>query len=188
MDRQRRRWMIEMLDRELRMVDTQILGNLLTGIGFFASTAILAIGGLVAVLGAAEQAMTALAALPFAVPTGRGVWEIKILFLIAIFVYAFFKFVWAFRLSNYCSILVGAAPRYPAEEAAAAVSVDQTATVIALAARHLNRGLRAYFFALAALGWFVHPMLLAFTATLVVAVLYRREFNSRALEAIGREE
>ncbi len=47
----RRRWIGEMLKRENRLVDTQTLGNLVTGIGFFASTTILVIGGLFALLG-----------------------------------------------------------------------------------------------------------------------------------------
>jgi uncharacterized membrane protein len=35
MNRERGRWMTEMLARELRMVDIQIVGNLLRSLGFF---------------------------------------------------------------------------------------------------------------------------------------------------------
>jgi uncharacterized membrane protein len=197
MDGYRRAWMAEMMARELRMVDTQIVGNLLSGIGFFASATILVVGGLVAVLGAAEQAIDAMAELPFALPTTRPVWEMKILLLITIFVYAFFKLAWAFRLTNNCSILIGAAPAVvatdstgqdtkarQATEAEAAVHAKRAAAVISLSGHHFNRGLRAYFFALAALGWFVHPILFALATAWVVFVLYRREFRSRALRAI----
>ncbi len=51
-----------------------------------------------------------LAELPFAVPSIKAVWHAKVLLLIVIFVYAFFKFAWAFRLTNNCAILIGAAP------------------------------------------------------------------------------
>ena len=54
---------------------------------------------------------------------------------------------------------------------------------------HFNRGLRAYFFALGALGWLVHPLLFAIITCGVVVILYRREFSSvalRALDALDR--
>jgi uncharacterized membrane protein len=188
MDAYRRAWMAEMMARDLRIVDTQIVGNLLSGIGFFASATILVVGGLVAVLGAAEQAIGALADLPFAQPTSRPVWEIKVLLLITIFVYAFFKFAWSFRLTNYCSILIGAAPAKTEAQSAAdpalAAHIDKATAVVSLSGHHFNRGLRAYFFALGALGWFVHPALFALATALVLFVLYRREFRSNALQAI----
>lgn len=184
MNRKRRRWMDEMLARELRMVDTQIVGNLMRSLGFFASTTILVVAGLIAVLGATEQAIATLAELPLAVPTTKAVYHGKVLLLVAIFVYAFFKFAWAFRLTNNCSILIGAAPAAPVEPARAGAHAEQAAAIVGLAAYHMNRGLRAYFFALAALGWFVHPALFALGSTWVVLVLYRREFRSRAVRAI----
>ena len=184
MNAHRHRWMREMLGRELRMVDTNILGNLVTGVGFFASTSILVIGGLVALLGAADQAVEALSHLPFAATTAQSSLEAKVLLLLAIFIYAFFKFAWAFRLSNYCSILVGGAPYRPKDEAEADLVVRQIASVHSLVAHHFNRGLRAYFLALAVLGWFLHPLVFAIASTLVVAELWRREFRSRALAAI----
>ena len=61
---------------------------------------------------------------------------------------------------------------------------QRTVAIVDRASRHFNRGLRAYFFALAALAWFVHPWLMIMAATWVVFVLYRREFRSKALAAI----
>ena len=188
MNRERGRWMTEMLARELRMVDIQIVGNLLRSLGFFASTTILLVAGLIAILGATEQAVETLAALPFAVPTTEAVWHVKVLLLVTIFVYAFFKFAWAFRLTNNCSILIGAAPAAPADPTRAAAHAERAAVIVGLAAFHLNRGLRGYFFALAALAWFLHPAIFAFVSTWVVLVLYRRDFRSRALRAVRAAE
>ena len=176
-------WMRMMLAREMRMVDTNILGNLVSGIGFIASTSIFVIGGLVALLGASDEAMDALRHLPFIEVTSRSTWEMKVLLLLIIFVYAFFKFAWSFRLSNYCSILVGAAPFQPNPEEAERIA-HEIAGAHSLVAFHFNRGLRAYFFALAVLGWFAHPLLFIAATALVVWVVYRREFRSRALEAV----
>lgn len=180
----RRRWITEMLKREVRLVDTQILGNLMTGIGFFASTTILLIGGLFALLGASEAAINALAELPIAIRTTRPVWETKVLMLVLIFVYAFFKFAWAYRLSNYCAILIGAAP--PRSEFSAADDyVERLARIANQMGHHFNRGLRAYFFALATLGWFIHPALFIAASTWVLLVLYRRDFRSREFHLLG---
>ena len=48
------------------------------------------------------------------------------------------------------------------------------------AGRHFTRGQRAFFFALAYLGWFLGPLtFLGFTAAVLVA-MYRRQFASDA--------
>lgn len=54
----RGRWMREMLRRELRMPDVIVMGHFVHSAVFFASTAILIIGGLIASLGALEKATT----------------------------------------------------------------------------------------------------------------------------------
>ncbi len=46
-----------MLVRENRMIDANINSSLQNGAAFFASTSIFALGGLIAILGASEQAM-----------------------------------------------------------------------------------------------------------------------------------
>ena len=52
----RRRWMEEAVRRENRIGDTNLLGNLMRSVTFFTSTTIFILGGLLAVLGAAERA------------------------------------------------------------------------------------------------------------------------------------
>jgi uncharacterized membrane protein len=180
----RLRWMREMVRRENRVVDTTILGNQLNGAAFFASTAILLIGGLFALLGATDQAIAVFEHLPLIAPPSRALWEIKILLLIAIFGYAFFKFAWAFRLFNTCSVLVGATPVEAVEDADMERTVLRIARVNSLAAEHFNSGMRAYFFSLATLGWFLHAGVFLAATAWVVLVLYRREFRSRSLRAV----
>lgn len=187
-DRHRLRWMQVAATREPRIVDTSILGNLLTGISFFASTTILAIGGLLAGFGAFPAVQAAMAHLPWAAPLGAEDFAVKMGLLLAIFVYAFFKFAWAFRLCNYCSIVVGSIPmpgKGTPEETEARVAM--AARLSSLSAYHFNRGLRAYFFAMASLGGFVHPALFIAMTLGVLVVLFRREFLSRALTAVSAE-
>lgn len=185
MNARRQAWMTEASRREVRIVDTQILGNLLTGIGFFASTTIFVVGGLIAMLGVAEQGALALGRLPLAVDTDAAAWEGKVVLLLVIFIYAFFKFAWAFRLANYCSITVGSLPAEVGDRPEEAARIAAAATGLSrISGHHFNRGLRAYFFALAALGWLVGPAVFAILTAGVVAVLYRREFRSAALDAV----
>lgn len=186
MNGRRRDWMREAVRRDLRMIDTNILGNLLTGIGFFASTTIFVVGGLIAMMGVAEEGAQALRRLPLGGDTSAAALEAKVLLLLAIFVYAFFKFAWAFRLANYTSIMVGCLPPATAsdEHDGALRLAGVAATLSARSGHHFNRGLRAYFFALAALAWLMGPEIFALMTTAVVAVLWRREFRSGALKAL----
>jgi len=184
----RQRWMHTMLARENRIVDSTIQGNLQNGVAFFASTAILLIGGLLALLGSSDAAIQVLQDLPFGHATSRPLWELKVLLLVLILVYAFFKFAWSYRLFNYCSILIGAAPLPPVDPQVAHAYACRAAQVNSRAADHFNLGLRAYFFALAALGWFVHPLVLMVTTAWVIVILQRREFRSLIRRALCEEE
>lgn len=187
MDRYRTDWMRAMLQRDLRVIDTTIMGNILNGTGFFASTTILVAGGLVAALGASETAVNVLRDLPFVASTSRALFELKVLVMLTIFIIAFFKMSWAFRLYNNCSVMIGAAPPPPVAEPVASEFAERAGQVLGFAAQHANRGLRAYFFALAILAWFVHPYAFMAASAWIVVVLYRREFRSRTLRAIGTQ-
>ena len=179
-------WMRRMLGRGDRIVDVNIIGNLLQSVSFFASTTLLILAGLVAILGATDKAIELVRELPF---TGRMTlvqWELKLLVLIAIFVHAFFKFTWALRQFNYCSVLIGAAPGAGAKSSAGDAYALRAAEVSTLASKDFNQGLRAYYFSLAALSWFVNPWVFIAATTLVIAVLYWREYHSEALRMLRK--
>ena len=176
---------MECARRDLRIIDTNILGNLLQGVSFFSSTTIFVIGGLMAMMGVTDQVAQALGRLPFVENSSIEALESKICFLLIIFVYAFFKFGWAFRLANYCSITMGSLPHSSQSESQRVRYISGAAAILSTrSGHHFNRGLRAYFFALGALGWLVHPLLFAIITCGVVVILYRREFRSVALRAL----
>jgi uncharacterized membrane protein len=184
----RRQWMRCMLERDNRMVDTQIIANLMRSASFFASTTMFIIAGLIAVLGAREQARAVLAELPFAVDSAPQLWDLKVLLLVVLFVYAFFKFTWAFRHYNYVLILVGSVPSPERVTDADRQVAERIARIATSTGRHFNGGLRAYYFGLAALSWFVHPWLFVLLTAWVVWVIYRREFRSRLLKTLAAPE
>src|SRR5690606_29188943 len=74
LDHYRGEWMRQMLGREMRILDGQIMGSLQNGTAFFASTSLLAIGGILALLRATEDVMEVFATLPIGFETTRAVW------------------------------------------------------------------------------------------------------------------
>ncbi len=179
MNEARAEWMRRMAERDLRMIDTAIMAGLQNGTAFFASTALLAIGGGFALLNASDRVMQVFADLPMIAPTSRALYEVKVLGFILIFAYAFFKFGWAYRLFNYASILMGAVPlRAEPPRPGLDAAVARAAGMTVIAGRHFNRGLRAFFMSLGYLGWFLGPWPLVATSTIVFLVLLRRQFLS----------
>ena len=136
---------------------------------FFASTSILVLAGLIAVLGATVKAIELLIDFPFSISVSRELWEVNVLTLLVVFIYAFFKFGWAMRQLNYCSIMLGAIGSSDNVTGNDRERAKNVANVSTIASAHTNRGFRAYHFDLALLG----------STLTVVLVLYRREFHSR---------
>lgn len=181
MNLRRTRWIAESMLRDNRIFDAQIMNGLQNGTAFFASTSLIAIGGTLTLLQSADRVVQIFADLPFGTAPTRAAWEFKVIGLALIFGYAFFKFAWSYRLFNYCVILMGALPPARNHEAQDAERAVHEATEMNIAAgRHFNRGQRAFFFALAYLGWFLGPVaFIAFTTAVLVA-MYRRQFASDA--------
>ena len=185
MDHQRRQWMHTMARRDLRMIDTGIMGGLQNGTAFFASTSLIAIGGGFALLSSTDQVYGVLRDLSMAATAPRGLFEVKAIGLTLIFGFAFFEFGWSYRLFNYASILIGATPSAAhAGEAEAIAAADRAATFTISAGRHFNHGLRAFFFAVGYLGWFINGWVLIATTTLILMMQLYRQFLSPAARAV----
>ena len=182
----RKEWMLRMMTREVRIADTTAIANLERGVSFFASTTMLILAGLMTILGSTQSAIDVVADIPFASQATSAEWELKILLLISLFVYAFFKFTWSLRQYGFVSIMIGGAPL--PEEKVLDQQVDAHASRVAkmtsMAANNFNLGLRTYYFCIAILGWFIHPWIFMVLTTGVVYVLYRREFKSSTLNTL----
>ncbi len=178
--KQRHKWMETMIHRENRMVDLIILSTLSHGNAFFASTAIVIVGALAATIGTGSGIDTLLTDLPFASQTTPAVIHIKLLFLMIIFLVAFFKFAWAFRLTHYTSIMMGALPILRDDNIEECRRHGRRIVQIStLAGEHANGGLHTYYYGIAAFGWFISPWVFMAATMLIVAVLFRREHHSR---------
>jgi len=185
MDLYRDVWMRRMLERDMRMVDMQIMAALQNGTAFFASTSLIAIGGALTLLRSTDEVLTMLAAIPFGIQTTRTQWDVKVVGLAVIFIYAFFKFAWSYRLFNYVAIMFGATPLAAAKDTPEAQAhAGRTARLFTSAGRHFNRGQRAFFFALAYLGWFISPWVFMVTTAAALVVMWARQFISDARRAL----
>src|SRR5690349_10426964 len=87
MHKNRYRWMCQVLKRDNRIMDTNILRQLGQGASFFASTSLLILAGLVGVLGGTDDAAQALRQIPFAGRVTHIQWELRLIVLICIFVH-----------------------------------------------------------------------------------------------------
>lgn len=186
-NRYRRLWMLQTTHRENRVVDGVVVQNLSTSPSFFASTTILIIGGLLAVIGTSERATELVRDIPFVARTPVVVLELKLLLLTGIFVYAFFRFTWSMRQYTFGALLIASMPDHAVFERGEARREDfaeRAGRVVGLAAETFNDGLRAYYMAFAALLWFVSPLAFALGAAGIVFVLYRREFHSDVLAVL----
>ncbi|WP_375255139.1 DUF599 domain-containing protein [Yoonia sp.] len=176
MSQNRRDWMKVFVTREPRIFDSQILASLRQGTSFFASTCLLAVGGVLALAGNTEPLRGVAAEVTeMAVPVL--IFQLK-LALVAIFLTnAFLKFVWANRVFGYCAVLMAAVPNDPADPEAFPRAA-QAAELNIRAAINFNRGLRAMYFALAALAWLLGAFALIVATVVVVWVVWSREFAS----------
>lgn len=185
MDRYRREWMLRMIERDNRMVDVNIMRILARNSQFFASTTMLVLGALIALTGYVQQTLDVVSGLPFTVQGSARLVEIKIALLVVVFTYAFFKFTWSIRQFGQATTLIGAAPKQPKDNPEQyAPIIERIARIASYAGTNFNNGLRAYYFGLAALAWFLHPWLMIVATAWVIYVLYAREFRSQTLDAL----
>lgn len=187
-NRYRHAWMLQTTSRDPRMLDGLISQSLASMPSFFSSTTIIIIGGLFAVLGATQEATQVVREIPFAARTSMLVFDLKVLVLIGIFVYAFFRFTWSMRQNTFVSLVIASMPP-PSEFEDDAQKRELYATragrLAGLAAETFNDGLRAYYFAFAVMAWFFSPFALMASTAFVVVILYSREFRSEVLALLN---
>ncbi|MEZ5546792.1 MAG: DUF599 family protein [Pseudomonadales bacterium] len=180
-------WIAVLHKRDVRIVDTSVIANMERNASFLASSCLLVIAGLLTVLGSTDRAINLLGELPFVTDITRQGWELKLLMLSFIYVYAFFTFTWCMRQYGFASVLIGNAPLYndptvtPEQRT---MHIETLSRVVGLAVYSFNLGLRAYYFSLALLVWFIHPLAFVVATAWVVGVLFRREFQSKTLRTL----
>jgi uncharacterized membrane protein len=183
----RRAWMIQLLRRENRIVDSTLVGHAIHSASFFASTTMLVLAGLIGVLGSADRIAAAVTNISLLLGGGQRLFEWKVLLLIGIFIYAFVKFTWALRQFNYFSAVIGSAPDGRTGGIDVEAHAARMAGMLTSAVRELNSGVRAYYFAFAALGWFVHPLMLIAGTLFMTLILAWRQLGSATARNLSEQ-
>lgn len=177
-------WIRRMLVRELRVGDAALLANQERVVGFFASTTVLLLAAVITAFTSTDTIRELSTHLPFAQTQDNSTIEIKFFLMAMVLVYAFFTVTWSLREYGFVSVLMGSMPNWDEEN----ISQEEREDVIQNIARLMdaaghdnNSGLRAYYFSLAMLFWLFNTWFYIAVTTLVILVLYQREFRSKAI-------
>ena len=176
MNMQRRRWVANATRRESPF-DAILSGNIMGSVSFLASTSVLLVLAVFAVYGQLPTLMDALASLSLDRSFSVLDVQIHLAVMLTMFVLAFFAFTLSLRQFNHFCIMLGALDhdRVTVDE-----EIEAIAQINALGARNFNSGIRAYYFSVATIAWFVSEWLGVVACIVTMLVLAHREFFSSA--------
>lgn len=176
-------WIKQMMARDQRLMDANLLGQLLNSASFFASTNLIVIAAVAGVLFGGHATIGTLTGLTIVSSAPLWVMELKMALILVTLARGLLDFIWSIRQFNYCTALIGAAPEHtdaPARDAFARVMGD----VLNPAMSAFNKGVRAYYFALAATAWVVNPYAMIIAVLAATILLLRRQVSSQAAHGI----
>ena len=175
-------WMASMTHRELKLVDSQLMGHSINSASFFASTNLLLIAAVAGILFGGENALKGFAAVGAeAVP--MKILEAKLALVLVCLARGFLDFIWSLRQMNYALALIGAAPEIHTETDRVAYG-HAVAQVLNPALGGFSQGVRGYYFALAAAAWLFGPLWLALGVISAFGLLVWRQAGSPAARAV----
>lgn len=175
-------WMTAMTHREIRLIDSQLMGHSINSASFFASTNLLLIAAVAGILFGGENALKGFAAVGAeAVPVK--ILEAKLALVLICLARGFLDFIWSLRQMNYALALIGAAPEIHSETDKVAYG-HAVARVLNPALGGFSQGVRGYYFALAAAAWLFGPLWLALGVASSFGLLIYRQEASPAARAI----
>ena len=178
----RHAWMTAMTHREIRLLDSQLLGHSINSGSFFASSNLLLIAAVGGILFGGENALRGFAAVG-AEDVPIKLLEAKLALVLACLARGLLDFIWSIRQMNYALALIGAAPEIHSEGDKVAFGAA-TAQVLNPALASFSQGVRGYYFALAAAAWLFGPIWLALGVGSAFALLVWRQAGSPAARAI----
>jgi len=176
MSMQRRRWVANAVSRDTPL-DAILAGNLMGSVSFLASTSSILALGVFTAFGNLTALMGTLNTVGVSVSYTTQDVQIHLFTLLAIFVLSFFSFTLALRQFNHFCILLGAIDH---SGHTTADEITAIAQLNSLAAKNFNNGIRAYYFAVPMVFWFVSEWVAIAVSLLTVAFLIHREFFSSA--------
>ena len=174
MNMQRRRWVANASRRD-NPFDAILSGNIMGSVSFLASTAVLMILAIFTLFGQVPSLMEALNSLSFNRLYSSADIQLHLLVMLAMYVLAFFAFTLSLRQFNHFCIMLGAMDH---SEPTSDEELDAITRMNALGAKNFNSGIRAYYFSVATVAWFVSEWLPIAASIATILILAHREFFS----------
>lgn len=175
-------WMRAMTHREIKLVDSQLLGHTINSAGFFSSTNLLLIAAVAGILFGGESALRGFASVG-AEDVPLKLLEAKLALVLVCLARGLLDFIWAIRQMNYALALIGSSPEVDTEGDRAALG-EAAGALLNPALSAFSQGVRGYYFAIAAAGWLFGPLWLAGGVAASTALLVWRQEASPAARAI----
>lgn len=175
-------WMTAMTHREIRLLDSQLLGHSINSGSFFASSNLLLIAAVGGILFGGQGALEGFASVG-AEDVPIQLLEAKLALVLVCLARGLLDFIWSIRQMNYALALIGAAPEVHSEHDKVAFG-QATADVLNPALSAFSQGVRGYYFALAAAAWLFGPIWLALGVASAFSLLVWRQAGSPAARAI----
>lgn len=173
-------WMRNMVGRENRFMDGQLLGQALNSASFFTSSNLILIAALGGALFGGERTFRTASSLVVIQTSSRVLFEAQLALVVICLARGLLDLIWAIRQLNYCIAAIGSVPVEVADEHHHAFG-DVAARLLNPALSSFNAGVRAYYFALAAAAWlFGAPAFMAATAGAVSLLLWRQRRSPTA--------
>lgn len=176
MSLQRRRWVANATRRESPL-DAILSANLMQSVSLLASTSMLIVLAIFAAFGAVPQLMETLNSLGLGHEITPASMQVQLIVLLTIFASSFFAFTLSLRQFNHFCIMIGAIVH---DQPSTEEEIDAIAMLNSLAAKNFNNGIRAYYFAVPAVSWFVSPLFAIIVTVVTTLFIVHREFFSSA--------
>lgn len=177
-------WMRNMVGRENRFMDGQLLGQALNSTSFFTSSNLILIAAIGGALFGGERTFRSASSLALVQTSSRALFEAQLALVLVCLARGLLDLIWTIRQLNYCIAAIGAVPVDVRHEEHS-VYGDVVSRLLNPALSSFNRGVRAYYFALAAAAWLFGAW--AFLAATVGAVglLFWRQRLSPTARAVS---
>ena len=179
-------WMRNMVGRENRFMDGQLLGHALNSASFFASSNLILIAACASALFSGEAAFRSASALVVIKTSTRLLCEGQLALVLICLARGLLDFIWSIRQMNYCIAAIGAVPLSIArDDARYGAYGTAVARMLNPALSSFNAGVRGYYFALAAGAWLFGPVSFMAATAGAVSLLLWRQRSSRTAQAVS---
>jgi len=181
----RKLWMWQIANRPVRIADGQFIGHTLNSAAFFGSANLIVMAAVFGVMFGGESAYRSVAGLQFVQMGSHWLFEVKLMLVVATLSRGILDFIWSIRQLNYCLAAIGAMPDHQPDEQRRAWS-EAIGALVNPAMSTFSRGVRGYYFSLAAAAWLFGPTALLLATLGAVSLLAWRQSRSGAADGVRR--